>query len=38
MIRATLPGRLLPVNHMFPSGPAAMNQGFEIATRPDEYS
>ena len=38
MIRATRPGELLPVNHMFPSGPAAMNQGFEIATSPEEYS
>ena len=29
---------LLPVNHMFPSGPAAMYHGFMIEISPFEYS
>ena len=38
MIRPTLPCTLFPVNHMFPSGPAAMYHGFRIETNPLEYS
>ena len=38
VMRPTLPCTLLPVNHMFPSGPAAMPQGLRIESRPVEYS
>ena len=37
-MRATRPNIAFSVNHMFPSGPGAMNHGAESSVRPSVYS